>query len=84
MQNDEIKTLISTGIPGSQVEVAGDDGTHFEAIIVSESFVGLNMVQQHQLVYKTLGGKMGKDIHALSIQTFTPEEWEKKKHLRIV
>lgn len=84
MQNDEIKSMISTGIPGSHVEVAGDDGTHFEAIIVSESFSGLNMVQQHQLVYKALGEKMGSDIHALSIQTYTPDEWEKKRHLRLV
>ena len=84
MQNNEIKALISAGIPGSRVEVMGDDGTHFEAIIVSELFVGLNMVQQHQLVYKALGEKMGRDIHALSIQTFTPEEWEKKKPLRVV
>ena len=84
MQNDEIKALISAGIPGSQVDVAGDDGTHFEAIIVSDSFTGLNMVQQHQLVYKALGDKMGGEIHALSIQTYTPDEWEKKKLLRVI
>ena len=84
MQNDEIKALITAGIPGSHVQVAGDDGTHFEAIIVSASFLGLNMVQQHQLVYKTLGEKMGRDIHALSIQTYTPEQWEKKSQLKVV
>ena len=84
MQNDQIKALISDGIPGSYVEVAGDDGTHFEAIIASDSFIGLNMVQQHQLVYKALGEKMGREIHALSIQTFTPDQWEKKKRLRVI
>lgn len=84
MHNDEIKALISAGIPGSYVEVAGDDGTHFEAIIVSDAFAGLNMVQQHQLVYKALGERMGGEIHALSIQTHTPEEWEKKKQLRVI
>ena len=84
MQNDEIKALISAGIPGSYIEVAGDDGTHFEAIIVSDSFLGLNMVQQHQLVYKALGEKMGGEIHALSIQTYTPDEWETKKQLRVI
>ena len=84
MQNDEIKALITTGIPGCHVEVAGDDGTHFEAIIVSDSFTGLNMVQQHQLVYKALGDKMGREIHALSIQTYTPDAWEMKKQLRVI
>ena len=84
MHNDEIKALISNGIPGSYVEVAGDDGTHFEAIIVSDSFTGLNMVQQHQLVYKALGEKIGGEIHALSIQTFIPDEWEKKKRLKVI
>ena len=66
------------------MEVAGDDGTHFEAIIVSDSFTGLNMVQQHQLVYKALGEKIGGEIHALSIQTFIPDEWEKKKRLKVI
>ncbi len=83
MQIDEIKQLIETGLPGATVEVDGD-GTHFSAIVVSEEFTGKNMVQQHQLVYKTLGEKMGNDIHALSIQTYTPEEWEQKKDLRVI
>ena len=84
MHSEDIKQLIEGGVPGSLVEIEGDDGTHFGAIIVSEDFVGKSMVQQHQLVYKALGEKMGTDIHALSIQTFTPEEWEAKKKLRII
>ncbi len=84
MQPDDIKQLIESGIPDVIVEIEGDDGTHFGAIIVSEEFVGKSMVQQHQIVYKTLGAKMGTDIHALSMQTYTPEEWETKKKLRIV
>lgn len=83
MQNDDIKQLITAGIPDCMVEIGGD-GTHFEAIIVSELFAGKTMVQQHQIVYQALGDKMGSDIHALSIQTYTPEEWEKKKNLRII
>ncbi|MFT5132335.1 MAG: acid stress-induced BolA-like protein IbaG/YrbA [Gammaproteobacteria bacterium] len=83
MQCEDIKQLIQSGIPDSIVEIEGDDGTHFGAIIISEEFVGKSMVQQHQIVYKTLGEKMGTDIHALSMQTHTPEEWEKKKHLRV-
>ncbi len=84
MQCEDIKRLIESGIPDSLVEIEGDDGTHFGAIIVSDLFAGLSMVQQHQIVYKALGEKMGTDIHALSIQTHTPEEWEKKKQLRFV
>ncbi len=83
MQCEDIRKLIESGIPDSLVEVEGDDGTHFGAIIVSEEFDGKSMVQQHQLVYKALGEKMGSDIHALSIQTYTPGEWEAKKKLHI-
>lgn len=81
MQIEDIKKLLETGIPDSQVEVDGD-GTHFSALVVSVVFAGKNKVQRHQVVYQALGGKVGTDIHALSIQTCTPEEWEKKKSLR--
>ena len=83
MQVDDIASLIKTGIPDCEVEVDGD-GTHFTAIIVSDEFAGKNMVQQHQVVYRALGDKMGTDIHALSIQTYTPEQWKKKSPLRVI
>jgi acid stress-induced BolA-like protein IbaG/YrbA len=79
MDPEIIKQLIKAGLPDADIIVEGDDGTHFQARIISESFTGKNMVQQHQMVYKTLGAKMGTDIHALSMQTFTPAEWEKQK-----
>lgn len=82
MQADDIAGLIKTGVPGCEVEVEGD-GTHFTAIIISDAFVGRNVVQQHQAVYSALGDRMGADIHALSIQTYTPAEWKKKNPLRI-
>ncbi len=72
-----IKQLIESGLPGADIIVEGDDGTHFQARIVSELFSGKTMIQQHQMVYKTLGDKMGTEIHALSIQTHTPDELEK-------
>ena len=83
MQVEDIASLIKAGVPDCEVEVDGD-GTHFTAIIVSEVFAGKTMVQQHQLVYKALGDRMGTDIHALSIQTFTPEEWKKKSAFRVI
>lgn len=71
----ELKNYIAQGLPCDHVVVQGEDGQHFEAVIVSPQFVGKNMVQQHQLVYQTLGDKMRAEIHALSMRTFTPEAW---------
>lgn len=56
------------------VHVVGD-GEHFEAIIVSNEFAGKSRVQQHQVVYRALGDRMKSEIHALSMKTFTPEQW---------
>jgi acid stress-induced BolA-like protein IbaG/YrbA len=61
------------------VEVVGD-GHHFEAVIVSEGFRGKSRVQQHQLVYKALGERMREEIHALSMQTYSPEDWSDAGH----
>ena len=73
-----IKDMIAAGLPDADIVVAGDDGTHFEARVVSASFNGKSMLQQHQMVYKTLGNRMGTEIHALSLKTYTPEEWDKQ------
>lgn len=74
MQSEVIQQLIEAGIPGCSAEVSGD-GTHFKAIVVSAAFAGRTPVQQHQLIYRALGERMGTEIHALSIQTYTPEQW---------
>jgi acid stress-induced BolA-like protein IbaG/YrbA len=73
---EELKTYITNGLACDYVAVLGDDGQHFEAIIVSTAFVGKNMVQQHQLVYQALGDRMRSEIHALSMRTFTPDAWQ--------
>jgi len=72
---EQVKTYIESALPCEYVGVEGDDGRHFQAYIVSKQFQGKSMVQQHQLVYKSLGDHMKENIHALSIRTFTPEEW---------
>ncbi|MFO7305618.1 MAG: BolA/IbaG family iron-sulfur metabolism protein [Gammaproteobacteria bacterium] len=74
MKAAEVQALIETGLPGARVRVTSDDDTHFEAVVVAEQFVGKRMIQRHQLVYATLGDRMGREIHALSIQALTPEE----------
>ena len=75
MTANELRNTIMNGLPCDHVEVLGDDGQHFEAVIVSPQFTGKNKVQQHQLVYMALGGRMRAEIHALSMRTFTPEGW---------
>ena len=74
MDPQVIKQCIESGLECDHVEVAGD-GRHFEAVIVSPQFRGLNKVRQHQLVYGALGSRMREEIHALSMKTLTPEEW---------
>ncbi len=74
---EQVKTYIEQGLDCEFVNVAGD-GHHFEAVIVSAAFAGKNKVQQHQIVYRALGDRMREEIHALSMQTFTPEAWAKR------
>jgi acid stress-induced BolA-like protein IbaG/YrbA len=71
---DQIKSWIQDGLACEHVAVQGD-GHHFEAVIVSPAFRGRTRVQQHQQVYAALGARMGAEIHALSMQTYTPEDW---------
>ena len=70
---ESIKSGIEAGLACERVEVIGD-GQHFQALVVSPAFAGKNRVQRHQLVYKALGDRMREEIHALSMQTLTPEE----------
>ena len=70
-----IEESIRQGLECTHVEVRGDDGVHFEALIVSPAFAGLARVRRHQLVYAALGDRMREEIHALSMQTLSPDEW---------
>jgi acid stress-induced BolA-like protein IbaG/YrbA len=70
----QIQQLIEAGLPGAQAQVEGADGVHFEATVVSESFRGKLPLARHRMVYGTLGGRMGGEIHALALRTLTPEE----------
>jgi acid stress-induced BolA-like protein IbaG/YrbA len=71
---EQIKEYIAAGLDCSHLEVDGD-GQHFNAIIVSAAFVGKRSIQRHQLVYAALGDRMREEIHALSMKTLTPEEF---------
>jgi len=69
-----IEASIRAGLACTHLEVRGD-GAHFEALIVSPEFAGLNRVRRHQLVYAALGDRMREEVHALSMQTLSPDEW---------
>ena len=73
----QLEAYITQHLACEYIKVLGDDGTHFESIIVSDAFVGKSMVQQHQLVYAALGDRMRSEIHALSMKTYSPEQWQK-------
>ena len=74
VEPSSIEQSIRAGLACTHLEVRGD-GAHFDAVIVSPSFAGLTRVRQHQLVYAALGDRMREEIHALSMKTFSPEEW---------
>jgi acid stress-induced BolA-like protein IbaG/YrbA len=76
MTANEVTGLIQAALPGAEVRVMTDDDTHFEAVVVAPQFDGKRSLQRHQLVYAGLGARMGREIHALSIQAYTPAEWQ--------
>ena len=72
---DAIKRLIETDLPCEFVRVESGDGIHFSGIVVSAAFEGLPRVRQHQRIYASLGARLGNEIHALQLQTYTPGQW---------
>ncbi len=73
---ENVRDYIQQGLDCEHIHVEGD-GRHFEAVIVSKAFEGKGLLQQHKLVYQVLGDRMEK-IHALSMKTYTPEQWAKQ------
>ena len=71
LPKEEIKKLIISSIPDASIEIKDlmGDSNHYSATIKSKLFNGLSKIEQHKLVYKSLGGKMGNELHALSITT---------------
>ena len=78
MQANDIEGLIKDGFEDAVVRVDTDDNTHFAALVVAAEFEGKRPIARHQLIYKCLGTLVGNEIHALSIQAFTPAEWSAK------
>jgi acid stress-induced BolA-like protein IbaG/YrbA len=79
MHAKEIQKLIETGLPNCTAIVEGEDGVHFTATVITSDFSGKSRIQKQQMIYATLGNRIHDGtIHALSIKTFTPEEWQNK------
>ena len=74
MDSTTIEQIIRDGMPEADVRVSGEDGTHFEAVVICSSFEGMPTIKRHRMVYATLGSKMGNEIHALGLRTLTPAE----------
>ena len=74
MTPEKITSLIQASFSGAEIMVEGDDGVHFRARIISHQFSGLSAIARHRLVYASLGDAMDAAIHALSLETLTPEE----------
>jgi stress-induced morphogen len=76
MAASEIERLIREAIPDAEVTITdlAGDGDHYAARVVSPGFRGLPLRQQHQMVYRALGGRMGTELHALQLETAAPQE----------
>ena len=75
MAASDIEAMIVAAIPDARVEIRdlAGDGDHYAARVISESFVGMSRVRQHQAVYAALKGKMGGELHALQLETAVPD-----------
>lgn len=75
MTAENVADLIRAGMPGADVTITGDDGSHFEGVVVSTAFEGLSAVKRQQLVYATINEQIADGrLHALSFKTYTPGE----------
>jgi acid stress-induced BolA-like protein IbaG/YrbA len=75
MNPQQVADLIRAGLPKADIHVESEDNTHFAARVVAPEFVGLRSIARHQLIYRALGEPMGREIHALTIDALSPEEW---------
>ncbi|MCB1084828.1 MAG: BolA family transcriptional regulator [Chlamydiia bacterium] len=81
VETTEIKNAILNAFEEAEIMIQNpmNDGLHFEAVVISPSFEGLSLVEQHQMVMGSLKGLFDSSLHALSLKTYTPQDWEKKQ-----
>lgn len=83
MNPEDVQRLIEAEVPGCEAIVSGD-GSHFDAIVISESFQGKSLVDKQRMVYASVNARIASgELHALSIKAYTPAEWDKARKLRV-
>ncbi len=83
MLPEEVKRLVTEGLPGCEVTAKGD-GSHFELVVVGEVFRGKSPVQRQRLVYAALGDRITSgEIHAVTIKAYTPDDWDRASKLQV-
>ena len=83
MEISAIQDLIEAGLPGAQVTVTGD-GSHFQAVVISDDFEGKSLVAKQKMVYATVNEHIvSGELHAFTIKAYTPAEWEKVSKLQV-
>lgn len=78
MTPEQLREQIEQALPGATVDVRSADNVHFEALVIASQFTGLRTIARHQLVYRALGAAVGREIHALSLDTAAPDEWARR------
>ena len=78
MNPQQVAEIIEAALSGSHAMVTSEDNVHFEAIVIAPAFVGKKPIQRHQMVYSSLGAAVGNEIHALTLQVFTPDEYSRQ------
>ena len=78
ISTSQVESMIRTAMPDAEVKIQDltGGGDHYQAIVVSSAFEGKSLIQQHQMVYRSVGQAMSSEaIHALSLKTYTPQDW---------
>jgi acid stress-induced BolA-like protein IbaG/YrbA len=83
MNPEDVQKMIEAGLPDCEVRVTGD-GSHFDAVVIGDIFAGMSQVKKQQKVYATLGNKITSgEVHALTMKTYTAEEFAKAQKLQV-
>ena len=83
MDVSQVKQLIESGLSGVEAKVSGD-GYHYEVIVIGDCFDGKSIVQQQKMVYATLNEQITSGaLHAVTIKTYTPAQWEKARQFQV-
>ncbi len=84
MTPEEISTILSSNIADAEIPLCTGDGSHFQVTVVSESFTGLRPVKRQQMIYQHLNEQIASgELHAISIKTYTQDEWKTAQKLQV-